>query len=60
MIKTQYAFKANNTQLIKCELKIKTRTGNVFVYHGLFNSTTAAITDAIDRFEIATIFVRAV
>lgn len=60
MIKTQCAYKASGARLIKCELKIKTRNGELFVYYGLFKSTTTAITDAISRFEIASIIVRAV
>ncbi|SER00078.1 hypothetical protein SAMN05421690_100565 [Nitrosomonas sp. Nm51] len=60
MIKTQCAYKAGSVRLLKCELKIKTRNGKKFVYHGLFKSTMAAITDATNRFEIATVIVRAV
>ncbi len=50
--------KANSIQLIKCELKVKTRKGQKFIYYGLFESTTAAISDAINRFQIASIIVQ--
>ena len=57
-MKTQQAVKANSKQLLKCMLKIKTRKGQKIIYYGLFQSTMAAVTDAILRFELASISVQ--
>ena len=59
-MKTQYAINESNSQLVKCEIKLYTRDRKKFVYHGLFKSTTAATRDAINRFDVKTIFVRAI
>jgi len=56
----QYAIKENSIRIIKCEIKLKTRDGKRFIYHGLFKSTSEAIIDAINRFDIVTIFVRTI
>lgn len=55
----QHAINESSSHLRKCEIKITMRDGNVLVYHGLFKSTTEAIMDAINRFDIKTIFVKA-
>ena len=59
-MKTQHAIKENSTRLIKCEIKLTTQNGKKFIYQGLFRSTSAAIVDAIKRFDIITIFVRTI
>ncbi|MCP5246358.1 MAG: hypothetical protein H6937_10630 [Burkholderiales bacterium] len=58
-MKTHQAIQESSSQLMKCKIKIKTREGKSLVYHGLFKSTTDAILDAINRFDIMTIFVKA-
>ncbi len=56
-MKVQHAINPSKT-LLKCALKIKTRNGQKFVYYGLFHSTTEAVIDAIQRFEIASLSVQ--
>ncbi len=54
-MKIHYAIKAPHTRLIKCKVKLTTRTGETYAYYGLFRSTSDAILDAISRFETTTI-----
>jgi len=59
-MKTRYAVRAQNTRLIKCKIKLTTRTGETYYYHGLFRSTSDAVIDAVSRFETAAIQATAV
>lgn len=54
-MKTRYAVSAQNTRLIKCRIKLTTRTGETYFYYGLFRSTSDAVIDAVNRFETAAI-----
>jgi hypothetical protein len=59
-MKTRYAVRAQNTRLIKCKIKLTTRTGETYYYYGLFRSTSDAVIDAVSRFETAAIQATAV
>ncbi len=54
-MKTHYAVKVQNARLIKCKIKLTTRTGETYSYYGLFRSTSDAVIDAISRFETTAI-----
>ncbi|MBX3629791.1 MAG: hypothetical protein KF908_07705 [Nitrosomonas sp.] len=54
-MKTRYAVKAQTTRLIKCKVKVTTRTGETHFYYGLFRSTSDAVLDAVSRFETTSI-----
>ncbi len=58
-MKTEYAITESRSQLVKCEIKLQTGDRKKLIYHGLFRSTAAATRDAINRFDVKTIFVRA-
>jgi hypothetical protein len=59
-MKIRYAVRAQNTRLIKCKVKLTTRTGETYYYYGLFRSTSDAVIDAVSRFETAAIQATAV
>lgn len=46
--------------MIKCEIKLKTNSGEIRIYHGLFSTTADACMDAVERFNAACISVKAV
>jgi len=58
-MKTHYAFKEQKAGLIKCKIKLTTRSGETYIYYGLFKSTSEAVIDALNRFDTATIFAAA-
>lgn len=56
---THYALETQSVRLIKCRIKLTTHAGETYLYYGLFKSTSAAVIDALNRFETRTIFVAA-
>lgn len=48
-----------NTLPIRCKVQVVTQDGHTHIYQGLFKSTSEAVIDAMEKFEVATVIARA-